>query len=137
MFFCAGSTFSEALLFGKINNLHYLLFLNSYFARVVAFWKELTFHSSYFFRRATFSEHNFPEELLFHNILFQKRYYFTVKLLFHSYNSYSSVTNWVSSIPVGCSKSLRILSCVLIIAQSRVIEKVYLIGRLHKVLWNC
>ena len=38
---------------------------------------------------------------------------------------------------VGCSESLGVLSCVSIIAQSRVIDKVYLVSRLHKVLCNC
>ena len=38
--------------------------------------------------------------------------------------------------PVPYSKSVAVLSCVSIIAQSCAIDKVYLISRLHNVLWN-
>ena len=43
----------------------------------------------------------------------------------------------MSSIPVSYSKSVGVLSCVSIIAQSCAIDKVYLISRLQNVLWNC
>ena len=32
---------------------------------------------------------------------------------------------------------MRFLPCVSIIAESRIIDKIYLISWLHKVLWNC
>ena len=46
----------------------------------------------------------------------------------------------MSSIPVSYSKSVGVLSCVSIIAQSWTIDKVYLISRLQNVElepWNC
>ena len=43
----------------------------------------------------------------------------------------------MSSIPVSYSKSVGVLSCVSIIAQSCAIDKVYLISRLQNALWNC
>ena len=43
----------------------------------------------------------------------------------------------MSLIPVPYSKSVGVLSCVSIIAQSCAIDKVYLISRLHNALWNC
>ena len=75
-----------------------------------------TFHTSYFFRRATFLQHTFS------NCIFSR-----------IYASYLSVSNCVSSIPGGYSKNLGVLSCISNIAQNRVIDRVYLISRLHKV----
>ena len=46
----------------------------------------------------------------------------------------------MSSVPVSYSKSVGVLSCVSIIAQSWTIDKVYLISRLQNVElepWNC
>ena len=43
----------------------------------------------------------------------------------------------MSSIPVLYSKSVGVLSCGSIIAQSRIIDKVYWISRLQNALWNC
>ena len=62
----------------------------------------------------------FPEELLFYHALFQKSYYFTATVLFRSYTSYLFVSNYVNSVPVSCSLSAGVLSCVSIIAQSRI-----------------
>ena len=59
--------FSEKLIFQKSNILHYLLFLESCFFRAATFSKDGTFYSSYLFRRATFLQHAFSEELLFHS----------------------------------------------------------------------
>ena len=62
------------------------------------FFRKAKFRITYFFRRATFLmpfssiatsiEAIFSEELIFYNIPFQKSYYFTGILLFHSYTSY-------------------------------------------------
>ena len=69
-------TFSTQVLSRSINffrrvTLRKLIFRNSIpeqlLFRVVTFLKDLTVHSSYFFRRATFSQHTFSEEMLFHN----------------------------------------------------------------------
>ena len=43
----------------------------------------------------------------------------------------------MSSIPVPCSKSNGVLSCVSIIAQSCAIDKVYLVSGLQNALWKC
>ena len=43
----------------------------------------------------------------------------------------------MSSIPVSYSKSVGVLSCVSIIAQSCAIDKVYLISSLQNAPWNC
>ena len=42
----------------------------------------------------------------------------------------------MSLVPITRSLSVGVLSCVSIIAQSHIIEKVYLISWLHKVLRN-
>ena len=105
-------TFWKKLISRKCNIPHCLLFLDTYFFRVATFLKKNLLSIA-----ATFSE-----ELLFYNILFPKRYYFTATFPFHSYTSYLSVSNYVSSIQVGYNKSLGVLSCVSINAQSRVID---------------
>ena len=52
----------------------------------------LLFLENFLFRAATFSKDaTFSEELLFYNILFQKSYYFTATVPFHSYTTYSLV----------------------------------------------
>ena len=66
------------------------------------FSEATTLYSSYLFRRATFLQHTFSEELLFH--------------------SYASSSQ---------------LHFLFIVAESRIIDKIYLITWLHKVLWNC
>ena len=59
------TAFRKKLIFQKSNIPHYLLVLASYLFRAAAFSKNFTFCSSYRFRRATFSQHTFSEELLF------------------------------------------------------------------------
>ena len=54
---------------------------------------------------------------------------------FHSSVSYLSVKNELSSIVITYSKSVLVLSCVSAIVQIRIIDKVYLISWLSKVLW--
>ena len=49
--------------------------------RATTFSKDATFYSSYLFRRATFLQHTFSEELLF-----------------HSYTSYLFVSNYISEL---------------------------------------
>ena len=61
---------------------HYLLFLESYLFREATFSSDTTFYSSYF-----------SEELLSHNILFQKSCYFTATLPLHNYTYYLSASN--------------------------------------------
>ena len=51
----------------------------------------------------------FSEKLLFQNIHFQKSYYFTGALLFHSYTSYYLVINWVSQFK--CKRSFVQFKC--------------------------
>ena len=65
-------TFWKKLIFWKCNIPYYLLFLDSYFFRVAAYLKDLLSIA------ATVSE-----QLLFHKIFFQKRYYFTATFPFH------------------------------------------------------
>ena len=59
-------TFWKKLIFQNIN------FRITYFSwrpefRATSFWKDATFYSSYLFRKATFLQHSFSEELLFHS----------------------------------------------------------------------
>ena len=108
--------FSEELFRIKISKKE-LLFQSRYFFlhsinlfRKVTFWKKLIFQKinfrvTYFFWRAVFLEQllfqktlpsiaaTFSEELLFYNILFQKSYYFTATVPFHSYTTYLFVSN--------------------------------------------
>ena len=72
------ATFWKKLIFQKSNITHYLLYLENYLF-VVATVLSIA---------ATFSE-----EPLFHNILFQKSYYFTATLPFQNHPSYLSVSN--------------------------------------------
>ena len=71
-YFCTVSTFPEKLHFGKSyifhksNISHYLLFLDSCPFTAATLSKYGTFYSSYLFKRATFLQHTFSEELLFH-----------------------------------------------------------------------
>ena len=73
-YFFKRNTFSEQLTFWKklifqktdIRITHYVLFLERHFVRVATLSKDLIFHNSYFFRRATFHNYTFSEEILFH-----------------------------------------------------------------------
>ena len=66
-----------------------LLLQKRYFLQTAAFWNKLVFNfpqyllflESFFFK---IPADTFTEKLLFHNILFRKRYLFTVTLPFHS-----------------------------------------------------
>ena len=60
-------TFWKKLIIHKSNIPQYFLFLESHFFRAATFCKDLTIHSSYYFRRATFSQHTFPGDVLFEN----------------------------------------------------------------------
>ena len=54
---------------------------------------DLLFQNGYFFKRPVFPlAVTIPAELFFHNILFQKIYYFTATVPFHSYAFYLSVS---------------------------------------------
>ena len=54
---------------------------------------DLLFQSGYFFKRPVFPlAVTIPAELFFHNILFQKIYYLTATVPFHSYAFYLSVS---------------------------------------------
>ena len=46
---------------------YYLLFLENCLSRATTFWKDHTFYRSYLFKRATFLQHAFSEEFLFHS----------------------------------------------------------------------
>ena len=61
------ATFWKKLIFQKSNIPHYLHFLESCLFRATTLSKDATFYSSYLFRRATFLQHTFSEELLFHS----------------------------------------------------------------------
>ena len=71
MYLCA--TFSDELLFGKSYFFRKARFRFVYFSWIVTFLdlllflKDLAVHINYIFRRATFSQHTFSEETLFHS----------------------------------------------------------------------
>ena len=88
---------------------------------------DLLFQSGYFFKRPVFPlAVTIPAELFFHNILFQKIYYFTATVPFHSYAFYLHLVK-ESSIIFLYSKSEVVLSYNFNIAQNRIIDKVYLV----------
>ena len=93
---------------------------------------QLLFQDGYFLKRPYFEQ-----ELLFQNSYFFTTYFFKRDAILQLRFLSTSVSNEVSSISAGYSKSLGILSCVYIIAQIRVIDRVHVVSRLHKVLWNC
>ena len=105
--------------------------------RKATFWKKLIFQKAifritYFFWGAVFLEQllfqktlppiaaTFSEELLFYNT-FSEELCFTATVPFHMYTSYLVVSNLVNSVPVKRSLSAGVLSCISIIAQSRII----------------
>ena len=118
--FCSASTFPEKLHFGgklifqKSNIPHHLFFWRAAFLNRLLFQKTLSSIAFHLFRRATFLQCNFSEELLFH-------------ISFLSYASYLPVSKEVSSVPSTWSLNVGVLSCVSIIVQIRVIDKAYLI----------
>ena len=72
-YFCIVAAFSEQLDFEKVNfPENKQSALSTFFGEPslslerLSFSKDATFYSSYLFRRATFSQHTFSEELLFH-----------------------------------------------------------------------
>ena len=75
------ATISKKLIFQKINIPDYLLFLESYLFRAATFQRTLPSVA------ATFSE-----EVLSHNILFQKSCSFTAPPSLHNYTYYLSVS---------------------------------------------
>ena len=93
------ATFSKQVLLHSIN-----LFRKAILWKKLIFQK-INFRITYFFWRAVFLEQllfqktlpsiaaTFSEELLFYNILFQKSYYFTATVPFHSYTTYLLVSN--------------------------------------------
>ena len=106
-------TFRNSYLFGgriSYNNdigtsAQHQRFQKSYILQKNQFSRTAIFCITYFFWRATFLERlffqktlpsiaaTFSEELHFHNVLFQKSYYVTAMLPFHSYTSLLSVSN--------------------------------------------
>ena len=104
--------FRKGFIFGEATSSHFFrvialtqqsLFRSCYFGKlylqfffwISTFWERLLFKNKLPSVAATSSE-----ELIFHNILLQKTYYFIATLPFHSYFSYLLVTNSVSSVPV-------------------------------------
>ena len=65
--FFGKTTIWKKLTFQKTNISHFLLFLEGCFFKVATFSKDGTFYSSYLFRRATFTQHTFSEEVLFYS----------------------------------------------------------------------
>ena len=59
-----------------------------YSALPASFWRAVFLEWLLFQKAVPSTAATFSEELLFNNILFQKRYYFTATLPFHSYTSY-------------------------------------------------
>ena len=119
--------------------LHSISFQNSYFldnntflekqySALPTFSGKLLSQSSYFFKRSYFSQ----------QLPFQKSYFFTTYFFKRDTISQlrflSTATHPIYQLII---KSVRVLSCVSIIADIRIIDKVYLISLLHKVLWNC
>ena len=113
----------------------YQLFQKSYILEKANFSeKQYSAVYTYFFWRTAFLERllfqktlpsiaaTFSEELLFYNILFQKSYYFIATVPFHSYTSYLFASNQVNSVPVKCSLSTGVFSCLSAIAQSHIID---------------
>ena len=89
---------------------------SSHFFRVTSLTQYLLFWSRYFFRASAFLE-----ELSFQNTLLRNSYFFRV-------------ANFLIEVPLKCSWSAGIPSCESIIAQSRIIDKVYLISWLREAL---
>ena len=116
-YFCAAWTFSEELHFGKSWFFRKAISRITYFFWRAAFSERLLFQKTLPSIAATFSE-----ELLFYNVLFQKSYYFTTMVPFHSYTSYLFVNNEVISVLVRCSLNAGFLSCVSVIAQNCIID---------------
>ena len=87
-YFCTVSTLSEKLHFGKNQVFRRAIFHITYFFWRAAILQRLLIQKTLPFIAATFSE-----ELLFYNIFFQKSYYFTAAVSFHSYTSYLFVSN--------------------------------------------
>ena len=79
---CTESTFSEELHLGKK-----LIFQKRHIPHNLLFWRATILEWLVFQITSPSVVAVFSEELLFDNVFFQKSYYFTVMLLFHSYTS--------------------------------------------------
>ena len=116
-------TFWKKLIFQKSSIAHCLLFLESYFFRVATFAKDVTFHIAPIV----------SEELFFTTYFFRRDGIWQLRFL-------STATVPINELVIRWARyqlrTVRVLSCVFIIAQSRIIDKVYLISWLHRVLWN-
>ena len=86
-YFCTVSTFSEKMGKANFSEKQYSTVYTYFFWRT-AFLERLLFQKTLPSIVATFSE-----ELLFYNILFQKGYYFTATVPFHSCTTYLFVSN--------------------------------------------
>ena len=82
-YFSTGSTFSEELRFEKANfpekailPITYFFWRTTFLEWLLTFSKDVTFYSSYLFKRVTFSQHTLSEELLFHGYAFFPQLYF-------------------------------------------------------------
>ena len=87
-YFCTASTFSEKLHFGKSWYFRKVIFRIAFF-----FWRAAFFERLIFQKTLPSISAALKEELLFYNMLFQKSYYFTGTLPFHSYTSFLFVSN--------------------------------------------
>ena len=116
-------TFWKKLIFQKSSIAHCLLFLKSYFFRVATFAKDVTFHIAPIV----------SEELFFTTYFFRRDGIWQLRFL-------STATVPIDELVIRWAwyqlRTARVLSCVFIIAQSRIIHKDYLISWLHRVLWN-
>ena len=119
------ATFWEKQILQKCNILHYLVCLESHFYRAATFSKDLTFHSCFLFQTSYFFRTYFYRRDTISQLYFFPQLHF----LFISQQLCKLDTNY--------NKIVGVLSCVSIIAQSRIRDKVYLISSLHKVLQNC
>ena len=87
-------TFWNSYLFGKEQLLHSIKFFErATFCEKLIFWRSNNPHYLFFRKTVLSITATFSKELLFHNMLFQKKYNFTATLPFHSCTSCVSVCN--------------------------------------------
>ena len=85
-------TFWNSFLFGTEKLLHSIKFFERpTFCEKVIFWRSNNPHYLFFQKTVLSITATFSKELLFHNMLFQKKYNFTATLPFHSCTSCLSV----------------------------------------------
>ena len=87
-------TFWNSYLFGTEQLLHSIKFFErATFCEKLIFWRSNNPHYLFFRKTVLSITATFSKELLFHNMLFQKKYNFTATLPFHSCTSCVSVCN--------------------------------------------